>query len=127
MIVENLSKKILLKLGTQQRLQLEIRMKTILDSPRRNGMGKGFGSLKTRMVTDLGSFSRRQPSKRKIGLAETNFFQVQTSVFLPTEIHMLQPKKILHHLVISICLAALGFHFPGQCLTGIRSCPVLVL
>lgn len=50
------------------------------------------------------------------------FLQVQTSVFQPAEPHMLQPKKILHHLLI--CLAVFGFQFPGHCLIGISSCPL---
>lgn len=60
-------------------------------------------------------------------LAESNlqsergiFLQVQTSIFQAVELHMLEAKKILHHLLI--CLAVFGFHFAWQ--IGGRSCPL---
>lgn len=34
------------------------------------------------------------------------FLQVQTSVFQPVELHMLQPKKILNHLLIFLAILA---------------------
>lgn len=40
------------------------------------------------------------------------FLQVQTRVFQPVELPMLQPKEILNHLLI--CLAVLASTSPGS-------------